>query len=245
MKKRILQKFANNSLQYLSIICFVSSLIYIPIRTLLDEKFRADGNFRLMLVQCSLGLFAACIPLFLPYTLKRQLPKIFSFSLCSFLIASIFFGDVVGFYKMIPSYDSYLHFISGVLLFACSISIAKGLFGKNTIFSYALFSISFALAGGCVWEIYEFVFDRILGLNMQCHSSALDGSLVPKIGQNALLDTMKDLILDLVGALFACAIYAIAKSNIAPGRKGKCRKDCLLSDTDCKNTTTPDQKVDK
>jgi uncharacterized membrane protein YjdF len=62
----------------------------------------------------------------------------------------------------------------------------------------ALFAFCFALAAGTIWEIYEFVVDRILGLNMQKYMLA-DGTQL--VGSAALHDTMEDLIVDAVSAL--------------------------------------------
>jgi hypothetical protein len=51
----------------------------------------------------------------------------------------------------------------------------------------ALFSFAFAMAIGGLWEIFEFSMDNFLGLNMQ---------------KTGLVDTMWDLIVDALGALF-------------------------------------------
>ncbi len=48
-----------------------------------------------------------------------------------------------------------------------------------------LFSVSFSLAVGVLWEIFEFLIDLIFGLNMQ---------------KSGLVDTMSDLIVDFLGA---------------------------------------------
>ena len=55
----------------------------------------------------------------------------------------------------------------------------------------ALFSFSFAIAIGVVWEIFEFFMDISFGLNMQ---------------KSGLIDTMGDLIVDSLGALLASGI---------------------------------------
>ena len=64
----------------------------------------------------------------------------------------------------------------------------------------AMFSFCFAVSIGAVWEIYEFSFDGLLGLNMQKFLLA-DGT--PLVGRAALTDTMKDIIVDTIGALIA------------------------------------------
>lgn len=74
-------------------------------------------------------------------------------------------------------------------------------------FFVALFSFCFAVTIGVFWEIYEFSFDGILGLNMQ--KFALEnGSRL--LGRAALMDTMKDLIVDSLGAFIMSVLGYIS-----------------------------------
>ena len=59
----------------------------------------------------------------------------------------------------------------------------------------AVFAFCFALAMGAVWEIYEFTMDSVFGTNMQKYM--LDNGTA-LIGQAALQDTMKDIIVDAI-----------------------------------------------
>ena len=61
----------------------------------------------------------------------------------------------------------------------------------------ATFTFCFAVTLGVVWEIYEFTADGILHTNMQKFGLE-DGT--PFAGRLALMDTMKDLIVDTIGA---------------------------------------------
>ena len=61
----------------------------------------------------------------------------------------------------------------------------------------AVFAFCFAVTLGVFWDIYEFTFDGILHLNMQ--KFMLENG-TPFIGRAALMDTMKDLIVDCLGA---------------------------------------------
>lgn len=65
----------------------------------------------------------------------------------------------------------------------------------------------FALAMGAVWEIYEFTMDSVFGTNMQKYM--LDNGTA-LIGQAALQDTMKDIIVDAIGALVMSTIGYIS-----------------------------------
>ena len=74
----------------------------------------------------------------------------------------------------------------------------------------AVFAFCFALAIGALWEVYEFTFDSILGLNMQKHTTETGVALV---GTKALSDTMKDIIVDAVGALVVVIIGYISEKK--------------------------------
>ena len=74
----------------------------------------------------------------------------------------------------------------------------------------AVFAFSFALALGAVWEIYEFTMDSVFGTNMQKYM--LDNGTA-LIGQAALQDTMKDIIVDAIGALVMSTIGYISLKN--------------------------------
>ena len=123
-----------------------------------------------------------------------------------FLYCAITLGEVRDFYYRVPHWDTILHTLSGVML---------GFFGfmvidilnrdKNTSVNLSpifvsLFAFCFAVSIGLVWEIYEYSFDGILGLNMQKFRLE-DGTEL--IGRAALSDTMDDIIVDALGALSA------------------------------------------
>ena len=52
---------------------------------------------------------------------------------------------------------------------------------------------------GVVWEIYEYIGDGLTGSNMQKYMS-YGGEI--KIGRDALVDTMSDIILEFISSLF-------------------------------------------
>ena len=79
----------------------------------------------------------------------------------------------------------------------------EGLTAKLSPVFIAFFAFSFSVAVGCIWEIYEFSFDYFFDLNMQKYRLD-DGT--PLIGRKAVFDTMKDIIIDVLGALTATVI---------------------------------------
>ena len=130
-----------------------------------------------------------------------------------FLYCAIYLGEVKNFYYTIPYWDTILHTCSGAMLGALGFSFVSLLNRQQQIpvqltpVFVSLFAFCFAITLGVFWEIYEFTFDGILGLNMQ--KFALEtGELL--VGRSALLDTMKDLIVDSIGAFVMSVIGYIS-----------------------------------
>ena len=69
------------------------------------------------------------------------------------------------------------------------------------------FAFCFAVSLGSIWEIYEFASDSILKTNMQKFKLENGTELVGKL---ALDDTMKDIIVDCVGAFLASFVGFIS-----------------------------------
>ena len=68
----------------------------------------------------------------------------------------------------------------------------------------SIFVICFSVTVGVLWEIVEFLADAVTGSNMQRYSESVTRD--PFVGRDALFDTMKDLILDMAGALVVAII---------------------------------------
>ena len=138
-----------------------------------------------------------------------------------FLYCAIYLGEVRNFYYAVPHWDTMLHTFSGAMLGALGFTIAELLSDSPNSkvelspFFIAFFGFCFAVAAGAVWEIYEYTIDSIMKLNMQKYAFE-DGTL--KLGRAALNDTMKDIIVDVVGALIMAVIGFIFKKH---GRKFK------------------------
>ncbi|WP_110463072.1 hypothetical protein [Ruminiclostridium sufflavum] len=166
------------------------------------EKLRSD--YVLMLIQCIMGIVIMFLPSMIERKLKIYVPGFMHILFVIFLYAAIYLGEVRSFYYKVPHWDTVLHTFSGAMIGALGFSIVKLLNDSEKVkinlspVFVAVFAFSFALAIGALWEIYEFSFDKLLGLNMQ-KSAFEDGT--PMAGRMALADTMKDLIVDALGAL--------------------------------------------
>ncbi len=177
-----------------------------------EAGFRSRADYSLMLVQCLLGAVVVHVPHFLRRYLKIDIPTLLYMMYIVFLYCAIFLGEVRSFYYRIPHWDKWLHGFSSVMA-GCLGFILVDVLNRvdrgiklSPVFT-ALFAFCFAVSVGMLWEIYEYTFDGILGLNMQ--KFMLEDS-TQLVGRAALDDTMKDIIIDVCGSLAAAVIGYIS-----------------------------------
>jgi uncharacterized membrane protein YjdF len=128
-----------------------------------------------------------------------SVPSEFQILALVFVFAALFLGEVRSFYDRFWWWDILLHTSSGLLL---------GIFGFLLVHLLneservdlamqprfvALFAFVFAVGVGALWEVFEFSMDQFFGTRMQ----------KPMLGdESGLTDTMWDLIVDALGAVF-------------------------------------------
>lgn len=118
---------------------------------------------------------------------------------------------------------------------------------KLSIGFMALFAFSLTLTIGVMWEIFEFANDSISGSNMQrAYVSTMNGRGEPLLGQAALADTMKDLILDSIGAGIVCIICVIAvcKNKIKVEDLSIIKKKKKTEQKTISNTSTQQEQLE-
>lgn len=162
----------------------------------------------------SLNAVSLLVLTFLPSILEKKwkidIPNFMEIIFILFCSAALLFGEIAEFYVYVSHWDSLLHTISGSLIAIVGFSIIK-LLNDNpkeqmhlSPFFVALFVVCFAITMGVIWEIFEFVVDLSSGSNMQRYKNSITLEDFP--GQLALMDTMKDLILDFIGALIVAVL---------------------------------------
>ena len=131
------------------------------------------------------------------------LPKRLEIIITLFIFAAQVLGELNGFYDKIPWWDTMLHTTSGIILGLAGFLVVYLLNEKgdanvnlSPIF-VVIVAFCFALTMGVFWEVFEFGADRLFGLNMQKFRMP---------GQDGLVDTMEDLMVDAIGALVACIV---------------------------------------
>jgi len=222
-KKRIRHSAAERT-GVLLFITLIISAIYSLVRIIMPQPLVSGGSayahvrsdYVLMFIQCLLGLGVLSIPSLMARKWKFNIPNFIYIMYYVFLYCAIFLGEVLNFYYVIPHWDVILHFFSGAMLGALGFILVSQLNDSEMIhvslspFFVALFAFCFALSCGAVWEIYEFVFDGLLGLNMQKFMTATGEVLT---GHSALHDTMTDLVVDALAALMiSCIGYSRLKA---------------------------------
>lgn len=142
-----------------------------------------------------------CITL-LPFVVERQfhvyIPPQFQLLAIAFVFASLFLGEMRGYYDRFWWWDVALHTTSGFLLGIVGFLLVHLLNETEKVSFHmkpgflAFFAFLFALGVGALWEIFEFLMDTFVGSTMQ--KPMFDDP-------SGLTDTMIDLIVDAMGAL--------------------------------------------
>ena len=178
-----------------------------------DESVKSEYLF--VCAQSAIFLIVSFLPNFLR-RFELDIPDFIYIIFIFFCLAHFFCGEILGFFVKIKWWDSVLHTFSGMIIALLSFSLIN-LLNKNSkdfklnIGFAALFAFALAVSIGVIWEIIEFATDAWFGTNMQrAYVSTMNGRGDALVGQTALADTMKDLILDSIGAGVVCLICIIA-----------------------------------
>lgn len=152
-------------------------------------------------------VFGILLLTFLPTVLARRVqvhvPIEFELLAIAFVFAALFLGETRDYYGRFWWWDLALHATSGGLLGILGVLLVYILNETPRIDVrmkpgfVAFFAFCFAVAGGAVWEIFEFGMDEFFGMNMQ----------KPMLGDpSGLTDTMWDLVVDTIGALVVSVV---------------------------------------
>jgi hypothetical protein len=171
---------------YISILFFIRFTLILAVFTSIYAK-----RWTILFVT-----LATLILTFLPRKFEEKyninLPLEFEIVTILFIYATLFLGEVHGYYTRFFWWDALLHTGSAIAFGFIGFTILLILYKGKRINAkpgmLAIITFFFAVGIGAVWEIYEFGMDQIFGFNMQ---------------KSGLIDTMWDLIIDSIGALFA------------------------------------------
>lgn len=162
---------------------------------------------RTMLVVAGMGayfyqrwlvLFVAILALvvtFMPRILEKKfglkIPGELEVMVLLFIYGALFLGEIRGFYAAFWWWDVLLNMAASLALGFVGLTVMYVLYKDDHIdaspFVVAVFAFGFAVAAGTMWELFEFIVDSAFGFGLQNAS---------------LADTMGDLLVNVIGALF-------------------------------------------
>jgi hypothetical protein len=129
--------------------------------------------------------------------LEIEIPAEFHITAVVFIFASLYLGEIQGFYRWFWWWDIALHASAGLLMGIVGFLLVYLLNESKRIELYmtpgfiSLFALIFAVTIGTLWEIFEFFMDQLFGFNMQ----------KPMMGDpSGLTDTVWDMIVNAMGA---------------------------------------------
>ena len=129
------------------------------------------------------------LPILFAERFRIRLPISFGALVVVFLFATLFLGEAGDFYNRFWWWDILLHSGSaigfGLIGFIIGFMMFEGDRFRAPPIAIAIMSFCFAVAIGAMWEVFEFTIDQTFGTNMQ---------------KSGLVDTMWDLIVDMIGA---------------------------------------------
>jgi len=133
-------------------------------------------------------LFSA-LPAIIGRGLRITLPVEVDLVITLFIFLHFILGETRDYYTRFWWFDLLLHTSSGVIIGIVGFTIIYFFLFTHRIKAnptlVVVFSVSFSLAAGALWEIFEFFMDMTFGFNMQ---------------KSGNMDTMSDLIVDFFGA---------------------------------------------
>ena len=191
---------------------------------------------------CLLALCLLYLPSWLQVKLRIELPPPLEITILCFIYAAEILGEVNAFYVVVPNWDTMLHTLNGFLAAAVGFSMVILLNDNEKLtfelspFFLALLAFCFSMTIGVLWEFFEFFMDTFLHTDIHTiHSVTLDptrsnqvvtihniqdvavnGSSLglPGYLDIGLIDTMKDLMVNFLGALvFSVTGFFYARSK--------------------------------
>ena len=204
--KRELSKFENLSRKNknLTIVNYIISSIFslTLVGFLISMIFVGDPYNRLL--SCIATLICYLLPILIQAIFKIRLsPSLYLFYLIYVTLAG-FCGSCLYMYKTVPYVDKAIHFVWGYI--ACLIGLYLICRTKeiNNMKGFTIFIVFFAvsMATASIWEIIEFLSDKLLG---QTSQGVAVNNVIP------LNDTMFDIICHFLGSILFALHYALEK----------------------------------
>ena len=206
------------------------TVIYLVLRALVIATLVLqflNGNFENVFL-CGLTLVLFTLPTVIERRIKIDLPDTLEIIILLFIFAAEILGEIQAYYTIFKGWDTMLHTLNGFLCAAIGFSLVD-LLNRNERFSLSLspafmsiVAFCFSMTIGVLWEFFECGMDQLLLLDMQKDAVVHEiSSVMQEISLGlggyldiGLLDTMKDLFVNFIGAaVFSWIGYFYVKSR--------------------------------
>ena len=130
------------------------------------------GNYEHMML-CVLTLVLLLLPSLIEHTLDIELPDLLESIILVFIFAAEILGEIDAFYINIPFWDTILHTTWGFLCAGIGFALFDILNRSDsssirlTPLYMAVSAVAFSMAVGACWEIFEYLADCFVGVDMQ------------------------------------------------------------------------------
>ncbi len=197
-------KIINNIVKVLSILLIVGTIILYFVFQITESNVLGKPY---SVIISSLLIFL--ITLFPDFLKKRNIliTKLFYSIILTATLLSLGLGFIFMFYAKLNHFDTAIHFMNGgnivIIFFVIIYHFTKD--AEKHILPIIIMAMLISLSLSSLWEIFEFTIDLILpGSNMQRFQDIKTG--IDFVGQEALYDTMIDLIVATIGTIIAGAV---------------------------------------
>lgn len=206
---------------------------------------------------CALTLMLLFLPSIVQVRFKIEIPPVLEIIIFCFIFAAEILGSLIAFYDLIPFWDTMLHTLNGFLAAAIGYSLVWLLNESENQKIHlspvylVIVAFCFSMTIGVIWEFFEFSMDALFGMDLQrdtviqtvnsrllepfsttdIQNVTIDGRTLNINGylDIGLIDTMKDMFVNLIGALvFSVFGFFYAKKqandsieNLIPKKKLK------------------------
>lgn len=190
---------------------------------ILETLILASGLFQTIFGEPAIGIltlvcwFAIVFPNIVSRGLIPKVPIEIEIILFVMVFVQFVLGEARDFYTTIPYYDKFVHYLLpmfiGILSFLFMYTLSETGHLKVSKFAMVVLVVMIALAIGALWEICEYLSDRIFyAIFDSWHHFQGNAE------QSAIDDTMTDLIVDTLGGIFG-AVIALWYTNRNAGTK--------------------------
>lgn len=203
-KSHILTYFITTLLMCISYVCYLEVYLTVPVTMYLH-------SFHLF------GLALVLLPMAFELIFKKELPLWLIIGFYVFVFMAQIGGSAYHLYNKFKALDAIAHAYSGFLVVLFFAHISKSILEKQNIFHQIIYFVAVSILVGVVWEVIEFLGDSWFGMNNQCYKG--DAGLL--VGQDALRDTMQDLLCDLLGAIIGTTTVLVVYHKLGKKQENK------------------------